>query len=103
MLPRPDGIFTSNDTTAVAAMVELERAGVIIPDEIAVVGFNNDPISQVIRPNLTTVDYPARQIGEIAATSLVNKLKNSESANFSTIMLKHDLICRQSSFRNVKK
>jgi LacI family transcriptional regulator len=103
MLPRPDGIFTSNDTTAVAAMVELERAGVIIPDEIAVVGFNNDPISQVIRPNLTTVDYPARQIGEIAAASLINKLKNSESANFSTIMLKHDLICRQSSFRIVKK
>lgn len=103
MLPRPDGIFTSNDTTAVATMVELERAGVIIPDEIAVVGFNNDPISQVIRPNLTTVDYPARQIGEIAATSLINKLKNSESANFSTIILKHDLICRQSSLRIVKK
>jgi len=103
MLPRPDGIFTSNDTTAVAAMVELERAGVIIPDEIAVVGFNNDPISQVIRPNLTTVDYPARQVGEIAATSLINKLKNSESANFSTIILKHDLICRQSSLRIVKK
>jgi len=103
MLPRPDGIFTSNDTTAVAAMVELERAGVIIPDEIAVVGFNNDPISQVIRPNLTTVNYPARQIGEIAASSLINKLKNSESANFSTIMLKHDLICRQSSLRIAEK
>ena len=90
MIPRPDGIFASNDTTAVAAMVELERAGVIIPDEVAVVGFNNDPISQVIRPNLSTVDYPARQIGEIAATSLIKKLKN----NF---------ICRQSSLRIGKK
>ena len=103
MIPRPDGIFVSNDTTAVAAMVELERAGVMIPDDIAVVGFNNDPISQVIRPNLTTVDYPARQIGEIAATSLINKLKNSESAIFSTIILKHNLICRQSSLRNGEK
>lgn len=103
MIPRPDGIFVSNDATAVAAMVELERAGVIIPDEIAVVGFNNDPISQVIRPNLTTVDYPARQIGEIAATSLINKLKNSESANFSTLILKHNFICRQSSLRIGKK
>jgi LacI family transcriptional regulator len=99
MIPRPDGIFASNDTTAVAAMVELDRAGVIIPDEVAVVGFNNDPISQVIRPNLSTVDYPARQIGEIAATSLINKLKNSESANFSTLILKHNFICRQSSLR----
>src|ERR1035437_3680782 len=103
MIPRPDGIFASNDTTAVAAMVELERAGVIIPDEVAVVGFNNDPISQVIKPNLSTVDYPARQIGEIAATSLINKLKNSESANFSTLILKHNFICRQSSLRTVKK
>jgi LacI family transcriptional regulator len=100
MVPRPDGIFTSNDSTAVSAIVELERAGVNIPDEIAVVGFNNEPISKVIKPNLTTIDYPAREIGEISATSLINKLKNSQSANFSTIILKHKLISRQSSIRN---
>ena len=99
MIPRPDGIFSSNDNSAVAAIVELEKAGVNIPDEIAVVGFNNEPISQVIKPNLTTVDYPAREIGEIAATSLINKLKNSQSANFSTIVLKHKLVIRQSSLR----
>src|SRR5450759_3240376 len=99
MVPRPDGIFTSNDTSAVAAIVELNESGIIIPDEIAVVGFNNEPISQVIQPNLSTVDYPAREIGEIAATSLINKLKNSQSANFSTIVLKHTLISRRSSLR----
>lgn len=102
MVPRPDGIFTSNDSTAVSAIVELERAGVNIPDDIAVVGFNNEPISKVIKPNLTTIDYPAREIGEISATSLINKLKNSQSANFSTIILKHKLISRQSSIRNRK-
>lgn len=99
MSPRPDGIFASNDASAVAAMVELEGAGIRIPEEISVAGFNNEPISKVIRPNLTTVDYPARQIGEIAAISLINKLKNRESANLSTIILKHELICRQSSLR----
>ena len=99
MSPLPDGIFSSNDASAVAAMVELEEAGIRIPEDISVVGFNNEPISKVIRPNLTTVDYPARQIGEIAASSLINKLKNSESVNFSTIILKHELICRQSSLR----
>jgi len=102
MSPMPDGLFTSNDTSAVAAIVELEKAGIRIPDEIAVVGFNNDPISQVVKPNLTTIDYPAREIGEIAATSLINKLKNSQSPNFSTIILKHSLIGRQSSVRNRK-
>jgi LacI family transcriptional regulator len=100
---RPDGIFTSNDNSAVMAILELEKSGIRIPEDIAVVGFNNEPISEVIIPNLSTVDYPAREIGEIAATSLINKIKNSQSANFSTIILKHNLICRQSSLRKNKK
>ncbi len=98
---RPDGIFTSNDTTAVAIMVELEKAGVKIPQEIAVAGFNNEPVSQFVQPDLTTIDYPAREIGEIAATSLINKLKNLQSANLSTIILKHKLIIRQSSVMSI--
>ncbi len=99
MKHRPDGIFTSNDTTAVAIIVELEKAGIEIPDEIAVAGFNNEPVSQVIRPNLTTVDYPAREIGEIAAGSLIDKLKNLQPISLSTIVLKHRLIIRGSSLR----
>jgi LacI family transcriptional regulator len=96
---RPDGIFTSNDTSAVALIIELEKAGVRIPGEIAIAGFNNDPVSQVVRPNLTTIAYPAREIGEMAASSLINKLKDSESANLSVIVLKHSLIPRESSLR----
>jgi LacI family transcriptional regulator len=96
---QPDGIFAANDTSAVATMIEMQEAGVKIPDDIAVAGFNNEPISQVIHPNLTTVDYPAREIGEIAATALIDKLSNSQSINYSTIVLKHSLIIRQSSLR----
>jgi LacI family transcriptional regulator, galactose operon repressor len=96
---KPDGIFASNDTSAVATMVEMQEAGIKVPEDIAVAGFNNEPISQVIRPNLTTVDYPAREIGEIAATALIEKLNNLQSANYSTIILKHSLIIRQSSLR----
>jgi LacI family transcriptional regulator len=100
MKPRPDGIFTSNDTTAVSVIVELKKAGIRIPEEIAVVGFNNEPISNVVQPKLTTIDYPAREIGEIAATSLINQLKNSHPSNLSTIVLKHNLIIRNSSIKN---
>lgn len=99
MKPRPDGIFTSNDASAVAVIIELEKIGIRIPDEIAIVGFNNEPISQVVQPNLTTIEYPGREIGEIAATLLINKLKNSLSDNLSTIVLKHNLIVRKSSLR----
>jgi LacI family transcriptional regulator len=99
MKSRPDGIFTANDTSAVAAICELQKAGLSIPGDIAVAGFNNEPISQVIKPNLTTIDYPAREIGEIAATSLINKLKNTEIFSLSTIVLQHILIVRESTLR----
>jgi len=99
MKPRPDGLFSSNDTTAAAAIVQLVQAGVKIPDEIAIAGFNNEPVSQVVHPNLTTVDYPALEIGEMAATSLINKLKDSLKADLSSIVLKHNLIVRESSLR----
>ena len=96
---QPDGVFAANDTSAVATILEMQEAGIRIPDDIAVVGFNNEPISQVISPNLTTIDYPAREIGEIAATALMDKLNNSQSISYSTIVLKHSLIVRQSSLR----
>ena len=101
MKPRPDGIFTSNDTSAVAVMVELLDSGIRIPEDIAVAGFNNDPISHLITPNLTTIDYPAREMGEIAANALISKLGNSESASLSTIILRHNLVVRSSSLRNI--
>jgi LacI family transcriptional regulator len=99
MKNRPDGIFVSNDTCAVAIIVELEKAGLRIPEDIAVVGFNNEPISQIVRPNLTSVDYPALEIGEIAATSLINKLTNASSDNLNNVVLKHKLIVRESSMK----
>jgi LacI family transcriptional regulator len=103
MKKRPDGIFTANDTSGVACIRELKNAGVKVPDEIAVVGFNNDPISTVIEPNLTTIDYPGQEMGEIAATTLINKLKKHATGNLNTIVLRHSLIVRESSVRKAKK
>jgi LacI family transcriptional regulator len=97
---RPDGIFAANDTSAVAVIIELQKEGIRIPEDIAVIGFNNEPVSKVVKPNLSTVDYPALQIGEFAATSLINILKGKQSDNLSTIVLKHNLIVRESSLRS---
>src|SRR5688572_5504743 len=74
MNPMPDGIFTANDTSAVACIRELKQAGIAVPDQIAVVGFNNDPISRVIEPNLTTIHYPGPEMGQISVTTLINSL-----------------------------
>jgi LacI family transcriptional regulator len=99
MNPLPDAVFASNDTSAVAVIRELKLAGISVPEQIAVVGFNNDPISKVIEPNLTTINYPGEEMGEVAALTIINRLRNVPSTNLNTIFLRHELIVRQSSLK----
>ena len=98
MAQRPDGIFCTNDFVAAVCMRTLKEAGVRIPEEIAIVGFNNDAIGHLVDPTLTTINYPGIDMGEIAARSLVNHLKgisNLEQTN--TIIVRSELIVRNSS------
>nr|WKN35739.1 LacI family DNA-binding transcriptional regulator [Tunicatimonas sp. TK19036] len=95
----PDGIFTANDTSAAACLSELKRAGIRIPQDIAIVGFNNDPLSRVIEPPLTTIHYPGYEMGEVAAHTLINRLKNLPDNRLNTIVLQHELIVRESSLK----
>ena len=98
---RPDGVFSSNDTAAVHCMIRLKSEGVRIPADIAFAGFNNDPISKVVEPNLTTVNYSGYAVGEAAVTSLINHLNGISSIKTTnTIVLRSDLIIRDSSLKN---
>lgn len=99
MQPLPDGVFASNDTSAVSIMLHLLKEGIRIPGDICVAGFNNEPVSEVIKPNLTTVDYPAEEIGEIVAGIMINRLKNRQQYGMNKIILNHKLIVRESSLR----
>jgi len=95
---RPDAVFSANDTAAVHCMLRLKENGINIPGEIAFAGFNNDPISKVIVPNLTTVNYSGYNIGKEAATIILNNIKK-ENEGFAarTIILESELIIRNSS------
>ncbi|HLN20649.1 MAG TPA: LacI family DNA-binding transcriptional regulator [Bacteroidales bacterium] len=99
MKQMPDGVFAANDTTAVSMIMELLEKGVRIPEDICVAGFNNEPISRIIQPNLTTVNYPAMKIGEITASALIGILNNVHPEK-NKIIVDHKLIIRQSSLRN---
>lgn len=97
---RPDGLFITNDFVAAVCMQKLKEHGVRIPQDMAVVGFNNDVISRVVEPHLSTIDYPGRDMGEIAARNLVNHLKGlSDIRQTSTIIVRSELLIRQSSLR----
>ena len=98
--PLPDGAFITNDFVAAVCMRTLKEHGVRIPEDIAVVGFNNDAISNLIEPALTTINYPGIDMGEIAARNLINHLQgigNIQQTN--TIIIRSDLIIRKSSLR----
>jgi len=100
MDPLPDGVFVANDNCAVGCMVALRQAGIRIPEQIAFVGFNNDPVSRVIEPNLTTINYPGYEMGEVAARNLINHLTGSANiSSTNTILLRSDLVIRASSLR----
>ncbi|MFN4285481.1 MAG: LacI family DNA-binding transcriptional regulator [Lacibacter sp.] len=100
MKPLPDGAFITNDFSAAVCMQTLKEHGVRIPEDIAIVGFNNDAIGKIVEPQLTTIDYPGMDLGEIAARSLINHLKGLSSIKTTnTIVVRSDLIVRKSSLR----
>jgi LacI family transcriptional regulator len=98
MKPLPDAVFAANDNSAVGCMVALRQMGIRIPEDIAFVGFNNDPVSTVVEPNLTTVNYPGYEMGQLAARSLVDHLSGAANIHSTnTILLRSELIVREST------
>lgn len=70
-----DAVFAGDDTAAMAAIVTLQRAGKRVPEDVAVVGFNNDTMSEYINPPLTTVHAPTGAIGRMAAKQLLQLIR----------------------------
>ena len=100
MNPLPDGAFITNDFVAAVCMRALKQKGIRIPEEIAIVGFNNDAIANLIEPSLTTINYPGMDMGEIAARNLINHLKGiGNIRNTNTIIIRSELIIRKSSLK----
>ncbi len=103
MKPLPDGLFVTNDFIAAVCMQELKRHGVKVPEDIAIVGFNNDAISKIIDPQLTTINYPGKDMGEISARNLIGHLNGTDNiATTNRITIKSELIIRESS-RKIKQ
>jgi LacI family transcriptional regulator len=96
----PDGIFCANDYTAIGAIQAIKKANLKIPDDIAVAGFSNYPVSTIIEPALTTIDDRAFEMGKTAARMLIRQIEERDANIASeTIVIKTDLIVRESTRR----
>ena len=98
----PDAIFSANDSAAVSAIQCAKEKGVKVPEALAVVGFNNDGISSIVEPSLTTISHPAIDMGKIAAQQVLKHKKDKDVVQSETIVLKTGLIVRESSMRKPK-
>ena len=72
----PDAIFASNDTRAIIIMRALYDFGLKIPDDVAVVGFDNIDFSALVEPPLTTVSQPFYEIGKSATKRLIKQIES---------------------------
>ncbi len=96
----PDGLFITSDPSAAYALTILKEAGVKVPEDMAIIGFNNDLISRVCEPAISTINYPGNQMGETIASILINHLNGESDINYmNTVILKTDLIVRNSSLK----
>lgn len=94
---RPDSIFAMIDPLAIDILLVLKEKKIKIPDDIALVGFTNNPTSAVIEPSLTTVSQPGYEMGQIAANHLLDQLDDIVSDEPQSFVLLTTLILRNSS------
>jgi DNA-binding LacI/PurR family transcriptional regulator len=94
---RPTAVFARNDFTAVGAMTAIKEAGLSIPQDIAVVGFDDTPLALHTLPPLTTVRQPMRLQGQLAAELLLRRITDKENFETEERVLECELIVRKST------
>jgi LacI family transcriptional regulator len=89
-------VFAATDELAIGAMRAIWEAGLRVPQDISVMGFDDIDISAYLSPGLTTVRQPLVELGESSA-NLINSLICEEKVNRAPIILPHTLILREST------
>jgi DNA-binding LacI/PurR family transcriptional regulator len=93
----PTAVFARNDFTAIGAMCAVRDANLKIPEDVAVVGFDNVPLAAYTAPPLTTVDQPTRLQGQEAARLLLDRLEGDKTRERRDVGLDCRLVIRQST------
>lgn len=94
----PDAVFAANDACAIHCMLQLKKLGFNIPEQIAIAGFNDDPMCLIAEPHLSTIKYNGYAMGEIAAKTLLHNLNgDNNTMQTQSIILRHELIIREST------
>lgn len=99
MSERPDAVFAANDMMAVGCVFALGEAGIVVPDEVAVVGFDDVPIARFMSTPLTTVRVRIAELGELALERLMTAIEAGASDRVTRQTLRTELVVRSSCSR----
>jgi LacI family transcriptional regulator len=94
---RPEAVFAANDLMAIGAMEVARNAGLSIPRDIAVVGYDDIPLAPHTSPPLTTMAIPKQELGRAAAQVVLEHLKNVGKARAVRRIFAADLVVRSSA------
>ncbi len=97
MKKRPDAICTISDRMAIGAMLAIKEKGLRMPQDIGLIGFNNEPALSLVTPTISSVEQPSFEIGKVAAKLFIQNLHNSEDMSGVEEVLKPKLFIRESS------
>lgn len=100
--PLPEAIFAVNDRKAIGAMMALKKSGYRLPEDMALAGFTNAPVSEAVEPGLTTIEQSAYQIGTTSCRMLLDRIKSPDQPP-QTIIMPSNLIIRESSKKKIIK
>jgi LacI family transcriptional regulator len=95
--PRPSALFAGNNFIAIGALRALRDAGLQVPEDLALVGFDDLPEDLVVDPFLTVVAQPAYEMGQRATELLLARLSGEAPEAYQEIVLPTEIIVRQSS------
>jgi LacI family transcriptional regulator len=88
-------LFTFNDVSAIGAIRAFLDAGLAVPEDVSVIGFDDIPSARFQNPSLTTIHQPLREMGELAAKTLLDRLSGAPREDFLTV--EPNLVVRGSS------
>ena len=94
--PRPDAVFAANDMMAVGCLAALREAGLRVPEDVALGGFDDIPIARYITPALSTIRVPIAALGAAALDTLVKAVEAPQSQATHTEVMPVELVVRRS-------
>ncbi|MFZ5999826.1 MAG: LacI family DNA-binding transcriptional regulator [Bacteroidota bacterium] len=95
---KPDAVFAINDMAALEIMHILKKRGLNVPNDVAVIGFNNETICPLVEPSLTSIDHPAFEMGMAAAEILLQQITKKQITQEKRL-IKSRLVVRESTIR----